>query len=391
MFQEFIQRLQPLRRPLRITFERNMEDDDESMAEEHKSVYLSDLGDERVAEVFARHDRDGSGGLDTFELAGALAEVLGRPATTREVWAVISHGELEGDASLSLEQFAYVLGSFDWADPALREELPDSVFECTINEARLGLAVRVDGGGAVMVTRVESELLEGVVEVDDQVVAVNGAPIGVVPDSKALAARLRSLPRPLRITFERHVKLVPDFDPDVEDVAPAGAVERGGLRIADALAFTDGEIEEVFVAFDTNLSGDLDTFELASALESLTGRAPSTPTLMALLREAGAEGYALTLTQFARLVRSHDWDQADGGGEEGEGDDNDEGSILDEAFFEVVCERESLGFSLRGDGARGLLLVADISDPSLSGTIRAEDAIVAINGAPLGFVSDPEV
>jgi Ca2+-binding EF-hand superfamily protein len=209
--QDLVQRLRPLSRPLRITFERTLDEDYDSVgfsggggggsgggypAGQHEAVYLSGLSDGRVGQVFSEFDRDGSGDLDTFELADALGAILGRPATTREVWGVISHGELEGDAALSLEQFDAVLRSFDWADPALAEPLPDAVFECTFADEKLGLAVVVDEGGAVLVSRLGSSgQLSGVVEVDDQVIAVNGAPIGFMENAKVIVGGLCAMCR----------------------------------------------------------------------------------------------------------------------------------------------------------------------------------------------------
>jgi Ca2+-binding EF-hand superfamily protein len=40
---------------------------------------------EELLDAFRRFDRDNSGGLDTFELADCLVDIVGRPMTTPEM------------------------------------------------------------------------------------------------------------------------------------------------------------------------------------------------------------------------------------------------------------------------------------------------------------------
>jgi len=188
---------------MRITFERPDEGAVDKIADfdEFKQLFSQDIpalsswSDAQIAAAFGRFDRDGSGNIDTFELAAALGTLLGRPATTREVWAIVSHGELKGEKSIDLELFSALLRTFGWNDQGLLEDLPYNVFEHTFTEEKLGIAFHVDvESGFVVVAKVLNEALTGLVEVKDRILAVNGAPIGIDEDPRVRCVRKNIVP-----------------------------------------------------------------------------------------------------------------------------------------------------------------------------------------------------
>jgi hypothetical protein len=143
---------------------------------------------------------------------------------------------------------------------------------------------------------------------------------------------------------------------------------------------SDARIAQVFAMFDTDRSKDLDTFELSNAITDLLRRPPTTKQVRAMLLsvEHTSEN-TLTLAQFTKLVREFDW----------EGDDLL--SELGDQLYELSFERELLGFRVRSVQDEGIIVVSDIVDPTLEGSLGVDDTVVAVNGAPLGFVTDHRV
>jgi len=58
-------------------------------------------------------------------------------------------------------------------------------------------------------------------------------------------------------------------------------------------------------------AGGLDKFELSRAVLELTKREPSTREVVAMILSEGSGSDVLTSEQFARMMRSHDWDSAE--------------------------------------------------------------------------------
>jgi len=142
---------------------------------------------------------------------------------------------------------------------------------------------------------------------------------------------------------------------------------------------TDERIKVTFEDFDALASGDLSIFYFASALTKLVGRRIESRQLFAIMeasevRSRSEKLYSFTLPEFVDFVRTCDWDMAN------------------HQFGDSVCEHSfheaSLGFRIVFVPERGAIHVHEISDSSLSGTIQVNDSIVAINGAPVGFVSN---
>lgn len=256
------------------------------------------------------------------------------------------------------------------------------------NEA-LGFRVRPVAGLRIAVSLVKSPSLAGVVSVNDFVIAVNGAPLGAVTDPAALAKRLGPLRRPVNITFER-------FDPTRGDAAASDlAGEVDAFSPAETPA---ARIGHVFAEFDADGSGDLDTFELAHAIEALTGRAPPSAEVAALVKASGAAATnnSLTLAQFTFLVRTFDWAESarlhNSAAARGLASDAT-ASGLGPRQYEHTFMHESLGFQVRAGATagRGRVVVAGVTAPALHGVVASGDAVLAVNGAPLGWAVDPKV
>ena len=139
------------------------------------------------------------------------------------------------------------------------------------------------------------------------------------------------------------------------------------------------EIEDVFTKFDMDGNGVLDTFELAAAMATLLGRPPTTVQVMAMVAASGAERNELTRPQWSHLVRTFDWES------------KELLSGLGESVYEVVFPNDSLGFRVRSVASKGIIVVSKVADAALEGVIGPNDTILAVNGAPLGFVTDHKV
>ena len=99
------------------------------------------------------------------------------------------------------------------------------------------------------------------------------------------------------------------------------------------------------------------------------------------------QSYSLPYASFASLVRIYDWDSVVG---ESNGDLNPAKGIYERDFGEGA-----LGFRVRHDASCGTIFVSRVVLSGLGGVdgdlVGVGDAVVAINGAPLGFVTNAKV
>ena len=148
----------------------------------------------------------------------------------------------------------------------------------------------------------------------------------------------------------------------------------------------DGEIAEAFRKFDVDQSGDLSTFELSNAIAGLVKRSPAKVQVASMIaatlqKSAAAAADALTLDQFTTLCKTYDWKS-----------DEFTKSLAD-SIYEQTFETRPFGFHVRKVERKGLIKVRKIDEtaPHLAGKVGVNDVIVAINGDPLGFVTDQSV
>jgi Ca2+-binding EF-hand superfamily protein len=375
-------KIKPLKknRPLRITFLRDLKL--QSTVTAHSTVKLET--------IFKRFDYDGSGTLDSFELSDAVeAAWSGIIPTTAQITAMVESVGAHETNTLTYEQFAEVLSN-DW--PV--ESDHGGSFELTFSKESLGFAIQFDElGGRIEVNSVADPDLKGELAAGDIIIAVNGAPLGFVKHPKALKEKVGPMKRPLRITFMRLMaKEAARLDETDENLAIASVNKARSVREAEianavasaasapttstVMAKTPSEVEAIFTSFDTDGSGDLDTFELLNAIQAVWGQAPTTAQIMAIIETLGVyDTGQISLQQFSDVLAT-DWSGI---------------TTVDgiEDAYEVMIEKDLLGFDVSFDEVNGRLAVKAVSDPEISAQVDVNDAILAVNGAPLGYVSDP--
>ena len=184
----------------------------ESVASLASSISRMDASE--IEDIFRKYDVDKKGELDTFKLSNAIADLMNRVPTTVQVVNMIAgivkdaaesaEGiPLENNA-LDFEQFTRLCKHFDWESNDFLNCLQDSMYEIEFSKPQLGFRVKnVQARGLIVVSKVEDPELEGKIKQNDTIVAVNGAPLGYVTDHKVLAEKIKSLGRPLKMTFER--------------------------------------------------------------------------------------------------------------------------------------------------------------------------------------------
>jgi Ca2+-binding EF-hand superfamily protein len=340
---------------------------------------------EVIADVFRRYDFDSSGDLDVFELASAVSELWGQPPTTAQVTAMVHVTGALKTNTLSLQQFAYVLAT-DWSQvgvgvggsvaPAVsgRDAKPGDVFECAFPHPALGFGVRYDALYSRIVVAAVGDALVGVLEIGDGVLAVNGAPLGKVNRPSALQEAVKSLRRPLTITFVRR-----DTSPE-----PLEEPEVVSAPASQPNALSAAVVADVFKRFDWDSSGDLDVFELSSAVSELWGQPPTTAQVTAMVHWSGAlESNTVTFSQFEALI-ARDWSAVNGdlvalhGGVGAS-----PGTVYEESFA-----AGPLGFGVAWDDVHSHIVVALLT-AELTGRLEIGDGVLAVNGAPLGKVNRP--
>ena len=331
----------PLRRPIKITFEKT-------------PMIPNELNDDRIRDIFNQFDANASGDLDTFELFHAVEEMTGHPPSTVLIGAMVDFaGASETNNALDLDQFMKLVRQFDWEAEEHAVGLPEGLYEVDFPNQSLGFSVqKVPGKGMISVSKIGPAELKNELSIGDTVLAVNGAPLGVIEHPSELGKRVGPLRRPVRITFEK-------------------------MKPPNPADFSDERIADIFNQFDVDGSGDLDTFELYHAVAEVSGRAPSTAIIGAMVKFVAADNNVLSLEQFSTLVHAFNWDDPslkDG---------------LPEGHFEVTFNDKGLGFAVATDEKKGTMIVSRIGNQHLRKVLNLGDNVVAINGAPLGFVTDP--
>ena len=248
-----------------------------------------------------------------------------------------------------------------------------SRFEVDFHDESLGFKVRSVPGQKLAVSAVLTPSLESTLSNNDIISAVNGAPIGAVDDPAVFVTKIAPLRRPLRITFRR----------------TSSSTEKGSSM--SPAAFNTTRIEEVFARLDVDKSGNLDIFYLAHAVEALIGQFPSTKQVAVMVRATGLSAYknALTLAQFTYLMRTYDWMGST------PLQPMESSSVpsteLNKQQYEHCFESKELGFHVTRGNISGQVMVASVTSPKLVGLMSSGDAILAVNSAPVGYISDLKV
>jgi len=248
---------------------------------------------------------------------------------------------------------------------------------------------------------------------------MNGAPIGAVADPDAFIMKVISIRRPVKFTVERF------------EIASSGNFAQSNIANDSIFAedFGDlsvGRLTSVYTRFIADSGGTLDPFELLNALRALHGIRPPSHQIAKLINDLHSDdenvdtvgGTASGVSVPAEKLPSNDSDaQSAPHTSKGsfkddqlsllefvhialtsasfmntviEGGDFEDLSRFGEAMCELNFESESLGFRVRSAAGEGTLEVSRILDPGLTNALGVRDALVAVNGVPLGFVSNPK-
>jgi len=141
---------------------------------------------ERSQATFEKFDPAGSGDLSTFLLSSAASELLGRPMTTREVWAMVEASGTRHNG-LDLSTFKDLMQRFYWDTEEFKEPLPVNLVEHWFHGDGLGFDMHVcvkNDIAIMLVANVADPALAGIVEKGDKIVAINGAPLLTMDDSQ---------------------------------------------------------------------------------------------------------------------------------------------------------------------------------------------------------------
>ena len=352
------------------------------------------IGPERLTlysinQVCEKFDREKSGKLDTFELYAAIGDLWGQLPTSAQVTAMIEYVGAHETNCLTFDQFIEVL-STDWSK-ITRDGFDD--FEIVFSKESLGFDIWFDEQAEhIEVNSVFDPNIKDRLAAGDIITTVNGAPLGLVNHPKLLQEKVRNLKRPLRIAFLRPLnKAVAGLDETEEKKSEESSVEahvgektgnlnngiamEPSLDAPAAVARSTTQIKLVFSSFDPKDSGELDTFDLGHAVQAVQGQLPSTPQIMAMIETLGVfEAGKVTFQQFLDVLAT-DWSSI---------------TTVDgiEDAYEVSVEKDELGFDVSFDELNGRLNVEEVVDSELRSQVAVKDVLLAINGVPLGFISD---
>lgn len=253
---------------------------------------------------------------------------------------------------------------------------------------------------------------------NDRIIAMNGAPIGAVSDPDAFIKKVILIRRPVKFTFERS-------NVGSSGIIPDSNVANGGLFTEDFSDLSVGRLTSVHQRFTAHSGGLLDPFELLHALQAVHRTASSSQQIAVLMKDlhnddedadgvgSNASSTSLPMGKTSS-VHSDARDAPTKGGYSAALplslvefvhlaliSSSSEKSVIEktnseahvgigEGVYELDFDNESLGFRVRSVSAEGALVVSRILDPSLANEVGVRDVLVAVNGVPLGFVTNPK-
>ena len=204
--------------------------------------------------------------MDTFELAAAVAEITGQQPSTKQVHAMVAMADANKSNTLSLKEFEALVRKFDW-DGDYSGNLSEGTYELQFPNRSLGFRVfNVPERGTIAVSILNDPSIVGKVGLRDTVLAVNGAPLGFIKDSKILAKKVGPLKRPVTITFERFAaQEAPEEVPEAPTMTQEGFDDGAPNQIKEEHTFTpDNE-----TTFEKDPSAALAVAEQKSPVEVL--------------------------------------------------------------------------------------------------------------------------
>jgi Ca2+-binding EF-hand superfamily protein/C-terminal processing protease CtpA/Prc len=343
-----------------------------------------------IQDCFQKYDWNASGDLDIFELSSAVADLWGQAPTASQISAILRATTSQVSNSLSLQQFADIFET-DWSTVAAQAEpiaggenaKPGEIYVETFSEASLGFEVSHDIVNTRIVVSAISPAFAGKLQIGDGIVTVNSAPMGKVDNPSAFQRKLKELRRPVSIVFVRHSNELTEASVELTVKQDASEAFVPSMRPG---AHSAALVGACFRRFDFDSSGDLDTFELASAVSELWGQPPTTAQVTAMVRATGAlETNTLSLQQFTELLAT-DWSKI-ATEVEATAASNVQSANPSE-LYEVTFSEPSLGFGVSFDKVNSRIVVKEVG-PVTVGKVHTGDGVLAVNGAPLGKVNHP--
>lgn len=156
-----------------------------------------------------------SGTLDTMKLKIAVENSVGKTLSTRQLAELIEKFDSNNDNVLDLEEFTKLCHDAESLGEgnaeAAEETLGDDFYDVDFNGEKLGMSVKDGPNKSILVSRVTSQEIQGTVNPNDVMYAINGVKLSRVSDVTShseLAAKLSSIrTRPIRVTFQRAAQL----------------------------------------------------------------------------------------------------------------------------------------------------------------------------------------
>jgi Ca2+-binding EF-hand superfamily protein len=128
---------------------------------------------------------------------------------------------------------------------------------------------------------------------------------------------------------------------EVQDI-----ISEASISYEESVHFPPDELSQIFDMFDIHKTGRISSYQIRSALEELLGWQPSEHMVGAVLE--GVRSTSITKAQFAMVVDRFDFAA-------------DQVSDSAEGKFDIVFTDHALGFTVRADMRRGVLVVDQVT------------------------------
>ena len=160
----------------------------------------------------------------------------------------VDNGNAEEHNTLTKDEFLTALKTFEWkardftAPPV--SFFGGVIYECDFWKPTLGFRVKMDEqDGLLSVSDVVDDDVRPVVGKNDIIRAINGAPLGLGTNMPSLAAKMRGLKRPIRLTFERYKLRPPKQAAPAPAPAPVAMQRATPPEVAESAAPENEESE----------------------------------------------------------------------------------------------------------------------------------------------------
>ena len=173
-------------------------------------AYVASRSDAAIFAIFDEFDVDKSGDMSPFELASAIARLVRRAPSAKQVSDlinVVSNGRGQELNALTAIEFLRVVRAYQWKSDdfesgALESLCGGAVYERRFHKQTLGFGIK-EVSGVLIVSKVVDRDVAAVVETNDILRSINDVPLVSGTDLSHIGRKLATVQRPLRITFEK--------------------------------------------------------------------------------------------------------------------------------------------------------------------------------------------